>query len=842
MKVFLSHSSKDKDLVRKVNEKLGNDLSWFDAMEIDNGDRIPDKVSEGLEKCTHFVLFWSANSAKASWVKAELNAAFVKMMSDKCKFMIFRLDQTQLPILLQPYKYDDYDLKQEDIDTVGNQICDIILKEESKTFSKNTFVNRTEELGDIEDCVRDEENKIIILTGILGIGKSSLALRANEWLFGREHSTVVIDFNRIPGIAELVFEMYRKMNEDIPDRNDTREIQLENIEYALEKISYSKSSLILKDVKKWLNEDGKPNDVLEFIFNQIINSNMFEGLSVIVTSSRYIHIDINQSQHVKTIKVKALQDNHIEIIIKNNLLKSFMDYNKEKNREFAKHLCGYPLGARLAANNISVHGYDFYLSQNFKIKELKIGLAKQLISYAQVSDECVQLLKYMALVQSRLKNEEYVLTGLMKNYESVGKYTEEAFFAGLVNIDEDGCYRLEHIVEDYYYDLAFNDKGVRKKLCIAENYIEKNFERVDVANKYRLLMVLIHIMTLNGHISRAMELRKELTETMIASMWDLYNHREYDEAYDVASGILDAYPENVDAKYMQALCCIRNEKYSEAKKIIKSLQNEDLENYRYYYALGRIEKYSEHYEKAIGLFLEALEKKRRHCSSLREIAECYYYLNDLKQAHKYIDRAKEIDEDNVWTVLLECRILSKEGNNELALESIGKESLLIDDPSQILFRKGRIYDEMNDSREAIKCYESALKYNSKQYDARLCLLHHNLSNDDVDCIDEINKLEKILKGKRHYILMNIKARYIGYFGHEEENALEILNEVEDKYIDRQWYAVKLQLLEKIVKKHKAAGRPVMAEKYEKEILLLKAEMLEKYNWSEITEQFFLPDA
>lgn len=83
---------------------------------------------------------------------------------------------------------------------------------------------------------------------------------------------------------------------------------------------------------------------------------------------------------------------------------------------------------------------------------------------------------------------------------------------------------------------------------------------------------------------------------------------------------------------------------------------------------------------------------------------------------------------------------------------------------------------------------------------------------------------------------------MGYFGHEEENALEILNEVEDKYIDRQWYAVKLQLLEKIVKKHKVAGRPVMAEKYEKEILLLKDEMLEKYNWSEVTEQFFLPDA
>ena len=842
MKIFLSHSSKDKDLVRKINEKLGSHLTWFDAVEIDNGDRILDKVCEGVEKCTHFVLFWSLNSANANWVQAELNAAFVKMMSNKCKFMIFRLDQTELPILLQPYKYNDFNIKQNNVDDICDNICELILMEVSKTFSHNTFVNRTEELGDIEDFVRDDEVKIIILTGILGIGKSALALRANEWIYGQEHNCVVIDFNRLPGVAELVIEMHRKIKEDISNDNCTKEEQLENLEYALEKIAYSQSSIILKDVKEWLDEEGNPNEILQFIFDKIIASNIFDGLSVIVTSSRYINTDIDKSPCIKTIKVRALKDSHIETIIKNNLLRSFKGYSKDKTREFAKYLCGYPLGARLAANNISVHGYDFYLTQNYKIKELKIGLAKHLISYAQVSKECIDFLKYMALVQSRLKNEEYILTGLLDKYEDVGKFSEEAFFAGLVNIDDDGCYRLEHIVEDYYYDLAFNDKNARKKLYNAETYIERNYESLDVTNKYRFLTVLIHIMTLNGHIDKAIKLRRELIETMSTSMWALYNHREYDEAYNVANGILATYPDDVDAKYMQALCCIRNEKYGEARTIIKTLQKDDLENYRYYYALGRIEKYLEHYEKAIGLFLQALQKRKRHCSSMREIAECYYYLGDLNQAHKYIDRAKKIDEDNVWTILLECKILSKEGKNELALDAINKESLLIDDPSQILFRKGRIYDEMNRQEDAIDCYKKALEYNFKQYDARLCLLHHNLMNESIECMDEINTLEKILKGKRHYILMNIKARYMGYFGHEEEAALDILNGVEDKYIDRQWYAVKLQLLEKIVKRHKSANRSVMAKQYEREINNMKKEMLEKYNRAEVIEQFLLPDA
>lgn len=842
MKMFLSHSSKDKPLVSKVHKILNKSLTWFDAAEIDNGERIPDKICEGLEKCTHFVLFWSANAAKSNWVKAELNAAFVKMMSDNCKFMIFTLDKTKLPALLQPYKYDEYDILNNGVDTIADKICTIISNEITNVVSRHTFINRTAELGDIEDAIRDDDCRIIILTGILGIGKSALALRANEWIYGNTSDTIVIDFNRLPGLAELIIELFRKINEEIVDDNTSETNKQRNLEYALEKISYLKKSLILKDVKTWLDDDGYPNEILQIVFNKILQCDGFNELSVIITSSRHINIDIDMTKYIRTIKLKPLKTEHIERIIENNLLNSFTDFDKDKNKKFAEHLCGYPLGAKLAANNISVHGYDFYLNNKHKITELKIGLAKQLISYTQISSGCIELLKYMSLLKSKFKNEEYVLAGLVDSYESVGRYTEEAFFAGLVNIDDEGCYKLEHIVEDYYYNLACNDKNIRKKLVNVEKFIENTIQQpIDIVNKYRLLPVLIHIMVLNGHIDRAIGLRADLIETMNSSMWDLYNHREYDEAYDIASRILVEYPNNIDAKYMQALCCIRHEKYSEAKKIIITLQHDDMKNHRYYYALGRIEKHMEHYEDAISLFSEALKRKKRHCASLREIAECYYYLNDFSLAHKYVNSAKAIDEDNVWTILLECRILSKEGKPSVALDAINKESLLVDDPSQILFRKGRIFDEMNDAKHAIENYEEALISNPKQYDAQLCLLHHNIANGKINCMDKINELEKKLRGKRLYILMNIKARYIGYFGHNEDEALEILNKVEDKYIDQQWYAVKIQLLEKTIKKHIEAGRNIIASNFEKELKNLKKEVLDKYNLDEFSDKSLLPD-
>jgi hypothetical protein len=50
--VFLSHSSKDKSIVRAIAERLRADglRVWLDAWEIRPGDSIPAKIEEGLER------------------------------------------------------------------------------------------------------------------------------------------------------------------------------------------------------------------------------------------------------------------------------------------------------------------------------------------------------------------------------------------------------------------------------------------------------------------------------------------------------------------------------------------------------------------------------------------------------------------------------------------------------------------------------------------------------------------------------------------------------------------------------------------------------------------------
>src|SRR5215203_4989976 len=68
--VFLSHSSKDKDVVRELAERLKADgvRVWFDEWIIKPGDAIGIKINEGLRDSRVLVLSISANASESDWV------------------------------------------------------------------------------------------------------------------------------------------------------------------------------------------------------------------------------------------------------------------------------------------------------------------------------------------------------------------------------------------------------------------------------------------------------------------------------------------------------------------------------------------------------------------------------------------------------------------------------------------------------------------------------------------------------------------------------------------------------------------------------------------------------
>lgn len=104
MKAFISHSSIDKPFV----ERLATDLrtregidAWLDKWEILPGDRIPDKLEEGLTNAGILVLVLSPDSVNSQWVSYEKDAWLMAQVEEekKAKLELITPSRRLIPVL-----------------------------------------------------------------------------------------------------------------------------------------------------------------------------------------------------------------------------------------------------------------------------------------------------------------------------------------------------------------------------------------------------------------------------------------------------------------------------------------------------------------------------------------------------------------------------------------------------------------------------------------------------------------------------------------------------------------------------------------------------------------------
>jgi len=93
--VFLSHSAKDKPVVRPLAERLRGDglRVWFDEWMLKPGDSIPAKIEEGLEHSRVLVLCMSAKAFGSDWAQLESQTfRFRDPLNQERRFIPLRLD------------------------------------------------------------------------------------------------------------------------------------------------------------------------------------------------------------------------------------------------------------------------------------------------------------------------------------------------------------------------------------------------------------------------------------------------------------------------------------------------------------------------------------------------------------------------------------------------------------------------------------------------------------------------------------------------------------------------------------------------------------------------------
>ena len=106
--LFLSHSSKDKEVVRDFANRLRADglNVWFDEWLIKPGDSIPAKIEKGLEQSRVLVFCMSANAFGSDWSQLEAGTfRFRDPLNKERRFIPLRLDEAPIKGSLAQFLY-----------------------------------------------------------------------------------------------------------------------------------------------------------------------------------------------------------------------------------------------------------------------------------------------------------------------------------------------------------------------------------------------------------------------------------------------------------------------------------------------------------------------------------------------------------------------------------------------------------------------------------------------------------------------------------------------------------------------------------------------------------------
>ena len=110
-RVFISYSYQDKEFVEWLQDKLKDfDIEfWYDQAEIGVGESIKEKVNEGLNSSSAFILVLSHSSKNSEWVKYEMNSALLLNAIKKgISILPIKIDDSEVPADLSGYLYADF--------------------------------------------------------------------------------------------------------------------------------------------------------------------------------------------------------------------------------------------------------------------------------------------------------------------------------------------------------------------------------------------------------------------------------------------------------------------------------------------------------------------------------------------------------------------------------------------------------------------------------------------------------------------------------------------------------------------------------------------------------------
>lgn len=789
--IFISFSEEQKDLALKIAGALDEFKPWVYLKEVQGGDDIFEQVGIALQKANIFVIILSKESITSEWVKNELRVASNGKVSGQISKIIPVLfdKDIEIPQFLKGLAY----IKAfESVEQVPLNVLNSV-KSVTTSSQKRVFVNRHSEFGALQDWINDPDLRIISIYGMTGIGKETLIVETIKRVWNQ---IPVKKIELTPGHvgAGLTISLCALAEIDIPaetiDENEREELN----KIAVEKILSNNQLLFFSGFESILNEDGTPSKEIQCILDHYVALPNSQKYPLFISSRRKTKLSDIDRRNYQELPLRAMEEKHIIQLlrIEFEVYKLAEKTTQEKLQKIASYLHGYPLATRYIPAIIAEKGVDLFLETPKSINNLKVDIAKTILSKLSLTPEKTKILEILAIIGDPVSPSELK--------EALQEIPEDIFFDNLddmfgMNLLESAGNRLtiHPLLADHFINI-FRDEVEYDQIInrLKENSLARLKKMQPKGSKYvDLLKRTVRLYFYSGDLQGGREVRRDLIGELGLAVVELYRRGNYTSALSFANEYLSEYPQDKKILYHKARILSRQGKVQESITILNQLVStaySDRIRAKNWQAIGRT--YLENARSQENKFWDLAEKAfnkalgfNEHHTSLRDLGDLYKRKGDLAErqgdlgqkksfyleATGFLDRALSLSPGEPYILSLFSDVLWQLDRREEAIQYLEEAMRYIPGDQTILFRIGRFYHEVGKEkankeliRKAVDFFQKAYSAGSKFLDPLLSLISANIDLGQSYSLQEAEKLLSSIKhcpeDKRH-ILSGIKIDY-----------------------------------------------------------------------------------
>ncbi|HHD2788652.1 toll/interleukin-1 receptor domain-containing protein [Clostridium perfringens] len=798
-RVFLSHSSKDKDFIRPIAELLGSNRCVFDEMTFEMGMKNIDEIFESMDSVDIFVYFISKSSLASEWVNKELNLAKEKLNSNSIE-QIF-------PIIIDPdINYDNeqiaeflkngetsYNLRHvNNYKLAYKKIYTQMLKLEMKKNinyeeSKNFFYARDMELKQFKDRFDDvlmKPIKCIVVTGIEGVGRRSYVREAlkSAKVIKPYYFPSSISMKRSDSIEDLIIKIsdlgFGSYTLDSLTSIIDMESKIDILATLLEEAQKCKEYIFVDDDMCLVGIDRCMPYWFEKALEKIKNN-------IVITIATNVKLDFSRykkKEHIFHIQIDDLE--------KKQALGLLRAYSQSENIMFEREdilflkdcLTGYPPQIIFCVDLAKENGIEYVKDNSYKLADFAESKATSILN--AIIDPLDKDISFSFL--AFLCNCDTVPLSLIYEIKKINTVYGE-ILNKFINLSI--CKYMGASKEYIKVNTVIQDYIQRQKIEIPidiKQYLEGKIKEFNNNIEDSEYTDLIDFNELSLYVKENLKIGKYVPQKFLYStiflktIIELYNNRKTDKVISIVKGIkedgtmdrFDIVPQSqIQYYYCEALARKQHKDFDDE---VKYFQN-DKQYVNYNFLKGFNYRIQGKLEFAENSYKNVLSKNGNHSPTKRELVTIYRLLDEYETAYMIAKDNYKNDKKNIFHMqsYFDC-----------------------------LMRRQNLNDE-----------------------------------EEKDVKDIMDSIEKYNGDKDKEMCYQIKASYFAYYKKKREPAIDLLNEGLEKYPGAIYLAKEIFDINEKFKNKEAMNKSLIVleniikdgRSAYKSILIRRRAILEAYN-------------